>query len=123
MKPIFFILLPYKTNMINKITRIFDCIEYQKNNYPQDKSLVYKEKNNWKSYSSQDFITISNNVSRSLLKLGLKPNDKVAIMVKSGLFEKNYDVIINNKYNSYDPTLGMFTGEPITIPGLDSPTS
>ena len=58
--------------MINKITRVFDCIEYQKNNYPQDKSLVYKEKNNWKSYSSQDFITISNNVSRSLLKLGLR---------------------------------------------------
>ena len=67
--------------MINKITRVFDCIEYQKNNYPQDKSLVYKDKNNWKSYSSQDFITISNNVSRSLLKLGLKPNDKVAIIV------------------------------------------
>ena len=81
MKPIFFILLSYKTNMINKITRVFDCIEYQKNNYPQDKSLVFKEKNNWKSYSSQDFITISNNVSRSLLKLGLKPNDKVAIIV------------------------------------------
>jgi len=81
MKPIFFILLSYKTNMINKITRVFDCIEYQKNNYPQDKSLVYKEKNNWKSYSSQDFITISNNVSRSLLELGLKPNDKVAIIV------------------------------------------
>ncbi|MDB4709966.1 long-chain fatty acid--CoA ligase, partial [Flavobacteriaceae bacterium] len=39
------------------------------------------EKNNWQSYSSQDFITISNNVSRSLLKLGLKPNDKVAIIV------------------------------------------
>ena len=81
MKPIFFILLSYKTNMINKITRVFDCIEYQKNNYPQEKSLVYKDKNNWKSYSSQDFITISNNVSRSLLKLGLKPNDKVAIIV------------------------------------------
>ena len=67
--------------MTNKITRVFDCIEYQKNNYPQEKSLVYKDKNNWKSYSSQDFITISNNVSRSLLKLGLKPNDKVAIIV------------------------------------------
>jgi len=67
--------------MTNKITRVFDCIDYQKNNYPQEKSLVYKDKNNWKSYSSQDFITISNNVSRSLLKLGLKPNDKVAIIV------------------------------------------
>jgi long-chain acyl-CoA synthetase len=81
MKPIFFILPSYNITMTNKITRVFDCIDYQKNNYPQEKSLVYKDKNNWKSYSSQDFITISNNVSRSLLKLGLKRNDKVAIIV------------------------------------------
>ena len=125
MKPIFFILLSYKTNMINKITRVFDCIEYQKNNYPQDKSLVYKEKNNWKSYSSQDFITISNNVSRSLLKLGLKPNDKVAIIVPvnqpkwhfldigilqigaqnvplySTLSEKDYQYVLNHSDSKY----------------------
>jgi len=49
MKPIFFILPSYNTTMTNKITRVFDCIEYQKNNYPQEKSLVYKDKNNWKS--------------------------------------------------------------------------
>mgnify|MGYP000371357479 FL=1 len=67
--------------MTDKITRVFDCIQYQNNNFPQEKSLVYKKNNEWKSYSSQDFITISNNVSRSLLKLGLKPNDKVAIIV------------------------------------------
>ena len=125
MKPIFFILLSYKTNMINKITRVFDCIEYQKNNYPQDKSLVYKEKNNWKSYSSQDFITISNNVSRSLLKLGLKPNDKVAIIVPvnqpkwhfldigilqigaqnvplyATLSEKDYEYVLNHSDSKY----------------------
>ena len=53
--------------MTDKITRVFDCIQYQNNNFPQEKSLVYKKNNEWKSYSSQDFINISNKVSRSLL--------------------------------------------------------
>ena len=111
--------------MTNKITRVFDCIDYQKNNYPQEKSLVYKDKNNWKSYSSQDFITISNNVSRSLLKLGLKPNDKVAIIVPvnqpkwhfldigilqigaqnvplyATLSEKDYEYVLNHSDSKY----------------------
>ena len=111
--------------MTNKITRVFDCIDYQKNNYPQEKSLVYKDKNNWKSYSSQDFITISNNVSRSLLKLGLKANDKVAIIVPvnqpkwhfldigilqigaqnvplyATLSEKDYEYVLNHSDSKY----------------------
>ena len=67
--------------MTKKITRLFDCIQYQKDNFPQQKSLVYKEDNQWISYSTQEFIDISNQVSRSLLKLGVKPNDKIAIIV------------------------------------------
>ena len=67
--------------MKDKITRIFDCIQYQNNNFPQKKSLVYKENDIWKSYTSQDFITISDQVSRSLLTLGIKANDKIAIIV------------------------------------------
>ena len=67
--------------MTDKITRVFDCIQYQNNNFPQEKSLVYKKNNEWKSYSSQDFINISNKVSRSLLALGVKPNDKIALIV------------------------------------------
>ena len=67
--------------MLDKITRVFDCIQYQNNNFPQEKSLVYKKNNEWKSYSSQDFINISNKVSRSLLALGVKPNDKIALIV------------------------------------------
>ena len=81
MKPIFFILSSQKIIMLDKITRVFDCIQYQNNNFPQEKSLVYKKNNEWKSYSSQDFINISNKVSRSLLALGVKPNDKIALIV------------------------------------------
>ena len=34
--------------MTDKITRVFDCIQYQNNNFPQKKSLVYKENDNGK---------------------------------------------------------------------------
>ena len=62
MKPIFFILPLYKIIMTEKITRVFDCIEYQNSNYPQKNSLVYKENGNWLSYSSEEFINIANQV-------------------------------------------------------------
>ena len=81
MKPIFFILTSQKIIMLDKITRVFDCIQYQNNNFPQEKSLVYKEDDTWRSYSSQEFINIANKVSRSLLALGIKPNDKIALIV------------------------------------------
>ena len=81
MKPIFFILTSQKIIMLDKITRVFDCIQYQNNNFPQEKSLVYKEDDTWGSYSSQEFINIANKVSRSLLVLGIKPNDKIALIV------------------------------------------
>ena len=81
MKPIFFILTSQKIIMLDKITRVFDCIQYQNNNFPQEKSLVYKEDDTWRSYSSQEFINIANKVSRSLLVLGIKPNDKIALIV------------------------------------------
>ena len=67
--------------MTETITRLFDCIQYQKDNFPQQKSLVFKKNNQWIGYSTQEFIDISNQVSRSLLKLGVKPNDKIAIIV------------------------------------------
>jgi long-chain acyl-CoA synthetase len=81
MKPIFFILTSQKIIMLDKITRVFDCIQYQNNNFPHEKSLVYKEDDTWRSYSSQEFINIANKVSRSLLALGIKPNDKIALIV------------------------------------------
>ncbi len=81
MKPIFFILTSQKIIMLDKITRVFDCIQYQNNNFPHEKSLVYKEDDTWRSYSSQEFINIANKVSRSLLVLGIKPNDKIALIV------------------------------------------
>ena len=67
--------------MSQKITRLFDCPYYQQKHFSQQNSLVYKEDNKWKSYSTQEFIDIANQVSRALLKLGVQPNDKIAIIV------------------------------------------
>ena len=66
---------------MSTITRLFDCITYQLNHYPQENSLVYKDSNTWKSYSTQEFINNCNQVSRALLKLNIQKNDKIAVIV------------------------------------------
>ncbi len=111
--------------MTEKITRVFDCIEYQNSNYPQKEALVYKEKGKWISYSSEEFITIANQVSSALLTLGIKPNDKIAIIVPvnqpkwhfldigilqigaqnvplyATLSEKDYEYVLNHSDSKY----------------------
>jgi long-chain acyl-CoA synthetase len=63
------------------ITRIFDILDYQISNYPLEDALARREdKKNWTRYSSIQFRQQSDKVSMGLLKLGLKPGDKVAII-------------------------------------------
>lgn len=69
--------------MAQDFTRLFDCIYYQQEHFPQNNSLVYKESNQWNSYSTSDFIANANQVSRALLSLGVKPNDKIAVIVEN----------------------------------------
>ncbi|VAW27376.1 Long-chain-fatty-acid--CoA ligase [hydrothermal vent metagenome] len=63
-----------------EITRLFDVAHYQLENYPTDKSLNYKEGNEWKSYSTQDVIDEANKLSAGLIKKGVQPGDKVALV-------------------------------------------
>ena len=62
------------------ITRIFDFADHQLKNHPQEKCFNYKENTVWKSISTKNFITEANNVSSSLLELGIQPNDKIAVI-------------------------------------------
>jgi len=73
-------LLRTKFYMKTPITRLFDFISYQQENYPQKKCYVYKKDNVWKSISTNEFIEQANAVSRALLKLGVKPYDKIAVI-------------------------------------------
>jgi long-chain acyl-CoA synthetase len=62
-------------------TRIFEILDYQIANYPLEDCLSRREdKKNWTRYSSAQVKSYSDQVSRGLLKLGLQPQDTVAII-------------------------------------------
>ena len=66
--------------MSDIISRIFDFTYYQLENFPQENCFNYKENNKWKSISTKKYVSDANKVSSSLLSLGIKPNDKIAII-------------------------------------------
>lgn len=63
-----------------EITRLFDFPYYQleKNNLPD--ALCTKVHGQWVKTSTQEYIDKANAFSRGLLRLGVKPNDKIAII-------------------------------------------
>ena len=65
---------------MKEITKLFDVLEYQLNNFPKSDCISAKENGQWKQYSTQDVKKIVDNVSLSLIKLGLKKDDKVALI-------------------------------------------
>ncbi len=60
--------------------RLFDFLEYQNHNYPREDALVTKENGTWVKTSTKEFLTQVNQFSRGLLKLGIQPNDKIALI-------------------------------------------
>lgn len=64
------------------MTRLFDLLYYQLQNHPLEKSLNGRNSSgNWKSYSSQEVVNAAEQAASGLLALGLKPGDKVAMVV------------------------------------------
>ncbi len=62
-------------------TRIFDIIETQLNNCPLDICMARREdKKNWTTYSTKEFISTANKISKGLLNLGLQKGDTIAII-------------------------------------------
>ena len=59
-------------------TRLFDIIHYQEENYPQDVAFAEKLNGQWVKFSTRQIIDQANKVSLALLKLGVKPADKIA---------------------------------------------
>ncbi|MCL7754263.1 long-chain fatty acid--CoA ligase [Polaribacter sp. Z022] len=69
--------------MPNTITRLFDIPYFQLKHNPLDKCFNYKKNNIWHAISSKQYINTANKVSASLLELGIKPNDKVAVITEN----------------------------------------
>ncbi len=75
--------------MAIEITRIFDFPYYQLEKYNLDKALTTKYNGKWISTSSQEYVDQANAISRGLLKLGIKPNDKIAVISSTNRTEWN----------------------------------
>lgn len=65
---------------MQKVTRLFDIPYYQLEKFPLKKALVTKYNGEWKATSTQEFVDKANAFSRGLLRLGVKPNDKIALI-------------------------------------------
>ncbi len=62
------------------IRRLFDIAHHALKNFPQEDMFVTKYDGEWKKTSSQEYINLGNRISRGLLKLGIKPGDKIALI-------------------------------------------
>ena len=71
------------------ITRIFDFPQHQLETYNLDKAFTTKYNGEWKSISTLEYIEQANAISRGLLKLGVQPNDKIAVISSTNRTEWN----------------------------------
>ena len=69
--------------------RLFDFPYYQLEKYPQNKALNTKYNGTWKATSTQEYIDKANAISRALISMGVKPNDKVALISTNNRTEWN----------------------------------
>ncbi|PKH68542.1 long-chain fatty acid--CoA ligase [Flavobacterium sp. ALD4] len=72
------------------ITRLFDFPYYQQDKYTSiPDALNTKQNGVWVKTSTQEYIAQANAVSRALLRMGIKKNDKIAIISSSNRTEWN----------------------------------
>ena len=69
--------------------RLFDFPYYQLHKYPQEHSLVTKYDGKWVGISTQEYIDKATALSRGLIKMGVQPNDKIAIISMTNRTEWN----------------------------------
>ncbi len=72
-----------------EITRLFDFPYYQLETYNLDKAFTTRYDGKWSSITTQEYIDKANQISRGLLRLGIKPNDKIAIISTTNRTEWN----------------------------------
>ena len=75
--------------MSSEITRLFDFPYYAHKKYNLQKALVTKYGQDWIATSSEEYINKANTISRALLRLGVKANDKIAVISSTNRTEWN----------------------------------
>ncbi len=71
------------------VTRLFDFPYFQLKHKPNAKALVTKYNGEWTPMSTQEYVDKANAVSRALIKMGVKQNDKIAVISTTNRTEWN----------------------------------
>lgn len=71
------------------ITRLFDFPYYQQENFNIADALVTKQDGEWIRTSTDEYIAKANAISRALLYIGVRKNDKIAIISSNNRTEWN----------------------------------
>ena len=74
---------------MQNITRLFDFPYYQLEKYNLPNCFLDKINGDWVPMSTQEYVDKANMVSRGLLRLGVQPNDKVALISMTNRSEWN----------------------------------
>ncbi len=74
---------------MQNITRLFDFPYYQLEKFNLENSINTKYDGKWVSTSTKEYIDKANAVSRALVRLGVKPNDKIALISMTNRTEWN----------------------------------
>ena len=74
---------------MTEIKRLFDFPHHQLEKYNLDAALVTKYNGEWTSTSTAEYVSKANKISRGLLRLGIKKDDKVAIISTNNRTEWN----------------------------------
>lgn len=69
------------------IQRIFDFAHNALTKYPKSDILVTKKNGTWVKTSTLEFVNQGNKVSRGLLKLGIKPGDRIGLITSANRTE------------------------------------
>ncbi|MBL4605928.1 MAG: long-chain fatty acid--CoA ligase [Flavobacteriaceae bacterium] len=75
--------------MSTEITRLFDFPYYAQKKFNLKKTFVTKYGQDWIATSNEEYIKKANAISRGLLRLGVKENDKVAVISTNNRTEWN----------------------------------
>lgn len=64
-----------------EVTRLFDLLDNYLDKYPtQEVALAAKRNGQWRKFSIQEYVELTNNISFGLLKSGIKQGDKIGIV-------------------------------------------
>lgn len=75
--------------MAIEIKRLFDFPYYQLKTYNLNNAFTTKYNGKWETISTKEYIDEANKISRGLLRLGVKPHDKIAVISSTNRTEWN----------------------------------